>query len=100
MSGGQEKIFSTLGPKLRGSKALQDHGDKLLQIRVELINYWVDGINTLLRLQMTSDDYNKEKSILTNMEIKLRLLDLEGVDLPEEAPPIPPLPSDFNFASC
>ena len=63
-------------------------------------NYWVDGIKTLLRQEMTSDDYNKEKSILTNMEIKLRLLDLEGVDLPEEAPPIPPLPSDFNFASC
>ena len=39
MSGGQEKIFSTLGPKLTGSKALQDHGDKLLQIRIELIDY-------------------------------------------------------------
>ena len=39
MSGGQEKIFSTLGEKLRGSKALQDHGDKLLQIRIELIDY-------------------------------------------------------------
>ena len=39
MSGVQEKIFSTLGPKLRGNKALQDHGDKLLQIRIELIDY-------------------------------------------------------------
>ena len=66
----------------------------------QTFNYWVDGVNTLLRLQMSSDDYNKEKSILTNMEIKLRLLDLEGVELPEESPPIPPLPSDFNFASC
>ena len=32
-------MFSTLGPKLRGSKALQDHGDKLLQIRIKLIDY-------------------------------------------------------------
>ena len=63
-------------------------------------NYWVDGIHTLMRRSMSSDDYKKEKDILTNMEIKLRLLDLEGVDLPQEAPPIPPLPTDFNFASC
>ena len=63
-------------------------------------NYWVDGLNSLLRRQMDSPDYHKERTILTNTEIKLRLLDLEGVDLPTEAPPIPDLPSDFNFASC
>jgi len=63
-------------------------------------NYWVDGINTLLRRPMTSPDYVKEKEILTNMEIKLRLLDLEGVELPKSAPAIPPPPADFNFASC
>ena len=49
---------------------------------------------------MTSSDYQKEKEILTNMEIKLRLLDLEGVELPEVAPTVPELPPDFNFASC
>ena len=83
--------------------SLVGENDSLLDLVApdqQSFNYWVDGINTLLRQEMTSDDYNKEKSILTNMEIKLRLLDLEGVDLPEEAPPIPPLPSDFNFASC
>jgi len=63
-------------------------------------NYWVDGINTLLRKPMSSPDYVKEKDILTNMEIKLRLLDLEGVELPKTAPAIPPPPPDFNFASC
>jgi len=63
-------------------------------------NYWVDGINTLLRRPMGSQDYDKEKEILTNMEIKLRLLDLEGVELPETAPAIPPPPQDFNFVSC
>jgi len=39
MSGGQEKNFSTLGPKLRGSKAQQYYGDKQRQIRTELIDY-------------------------------------------------------------
>ena len=43
MSGGQEKNFSTLGPKLRGSKAQQYYGDKQRQIRIEVIVY------TLLR---------------------------------------------------
>ena len=62
-------------------------------------NYWVDGLNNLLMKPMVSDDFRKEKNILLNMEIKLRLLDLEGVDLPKEAPPIPPPPADFNFAS-
>ena len=41
MSGGQEKNFSTLGPKLRGSKAQQDYGDKQRQICIELIDYTV-----------------------------------------------------------
>ena len=39
MSGGQEKIFSILGPKLSDSKAQQYYRDKILQIRVEQIDY-------------------------------------------------------------
>ena len=39
MSGGQEKKFSTLGPKLSGSKAQQYYGDKQRQIRIEMIVY-------------------------------------------------------------
>ena len=40
MSGGQEKNFSTLGPKLRGNKVQQDYGDKQRQICIELIDYY------------------------------------------------------------
>ena len=39
MTGGQEKNFSTLGPKLSGSKAQQYYGDKQRQIRIEMIVY-------------------------------------------------------------
>ena len=39
MLGGQEKNFSTLGPKLRGNKAQQYYGDKQRQIRIEMIVY-------------------------------------------------------------
>ena len=42
MSGGQEKIFSILGPKLSESKAQQYYRDKLLQIRVEVTDYEVN----------------------------------------------------------
>ena len=38
MSRGQEKNFSTLGPKLSESKAQQNYGDKTLQTRVQVIN--------------------------------------------------------------
>ena len=41
MSGGQEKNFSTLGPKLSGSKAQQYYGDKPRQMYVETIDYVV-----------------------------------------------------------
>ena len=43
MSGGQEKNFSTLGPKLRENRAQQYYGDKTLQIRVVVSDYtgWV-----------------------------------------------------------
>ena len=39
MSGGQEKSFIILGPKLSGSKAQQYYGDKQRQIRIEPIDY-------------------------------------------------------------
>ena len=45
MSGGQEKNFSTQGPKLRGNKAQQYYGDKQRQISIELIVYcWIISI--------------------------------------------------------
>jgi len=31
------------------------------------------------------EDYDKEMKVLLDMEVKLRLLDLEGVELPESA---------------
>lgn len=34
---------------------------------------------------------------LLDMEIKLRLLETEGITIPTEAPPIPKLPDNFNF---
>jgi len=96
-----KKDFQQLHSKL--ALSLMGDNTSLLDLVApdeQTFNYWVDGIDTLLMKEMKSEDYKREKEILTSMEIKLRLLDLEGVDLPTEAPPIPPPPKDFNFASC
>jgi engulfment/cell motility protein 1 len=79
---------------------------------------WTDGINALLGnpvsslqilvcawsaylpllfFKMTSELTTQELDILLSMEIKLRLLEIEGVTIPEDAPPIPPPPPNYDF---
>lgn len=58
---------------------------------------WTDGLNVLLGKEMSSESMRSELDILLSMEIKLRLLDLENVPIPDTAPPIPKPPSNFNF---
>lgn len=47
---------------------------------------------------MNSEEAAKDLEILLDMEIKLRLLDVEGMDLPEEPPPVPREPTNYDFA--
>ncbi|XP_062402619.1 engulfment and cell motility protein 3 [Sardina pilchardus] len=58
---------------------------------------WTDGLNVLLGRDMSSECMRSELEILLSMEIKLRLLDLENVPIPERAPAVPNPPSNFNF---
>ncbi|XP_050084478.1 engulfment and cell motility protein 1 [Anopheles aquasalis] len=60
-------------------------------------NYWTDGINALLGQPMTSKQLEEDFETLLSMEIKLRLLDTEGVDISKEPPPIPPEPENYDF---
>lgn len=64
-------------------------------------NYWTDGINALLGQPMVSQQKEEDLKTLLAMEIKLRLLDTEGVDISKDPPPIPEEPDnyDFNFES-
>ncbi|KAL3275269.1 hypothetical protein HHI36_020038 [Cryptolaemus montrouzieri] len=59
--------------------------------------YWTDGINTLLGNRMQSREYEKDLDTLLSMEIKLRLLDAEGITIPQDPPIIPPEPSHYQF---
>jgi hypothetical protein len=47
---------------------------------------------------MASDQTKQDLEILLGMEIKLRLLDTEGITIPETPPPIPDDPSNYDFA--
>ncbi|KAK9882348.1 hypothetical protein WA026_020870 [Henosepilachna vigintioctopunctata] len=59
--------------------------------------YWTDGINTLLGNRMRSRECEKDLDTLLSMEIKLRLLDAEGITIPQDPPIIPPEPSHYQF---
>ncbi|KAG7153485.1 Engulfment and cell motility protein 2-like [Homarus americanus] len=62
-----------------------------------VFSYWVDGVNALLRQRMPSAATSRDLEMLLNMEIKLRLLDAEGVTIPQQQPVVPPPPPNYNF---
>lgn len=51
----------------------------------------------LLGNRMTSKETDNDLETLLSMEIKLRLLDAEGVDIPQDPPPIPADPPNYDF---
>ncbi|CAG5127101.1 unnamed protein product [Candidula unifasciata] len=59
---------------------------------------WTDGLNHLMGCEMVSSQVSKDLETLLSMEIKMRMLDTEGIPIPAEAPPIPPPPDNYNFA--
>ncbi|XP_015780997.1 engulfment and cell motility protein 1 [Tetranychus urticae] len=64
----------------------------------KVFDYWTDGINALLGNEMISKEAQNDLETLLSMEIKLRLLDTEGVTIPEVPPKIPDPPSNYDFA--
>uniref|UniRef100_A0A672TM60 Engulfment and cell motility 3 n=1 Tax=Strigops habroptila TaxID=2489341 RepID=A0A672TM60_STRHB len=58
---------------------------------------WTDGLNVLLGKEMTSERTQTDLDVLLSMELKLRLLDLENISIPDAPPPIPKPPSNLNF---
>ncbi|EFA86617.1 engulfment and cell motility ELM family protein [Heterostelium album PN500] len=60
---------------------------------------FVDAIRLLNNKQIDCPETIEEYKILVNLSMKLKLLDLEGVELPKSAPKVPPPPPDFAFLS-
>lgn len=64
---------------------------------VEQYCIWTDGLCALLGREMSSDLTRSDLDTLISMEMKLRLLDLENITIPEAPPPVPKEPSSYNF---
>ncbi|XP_015118781.1 engulfment and cell motility protein 1 [Diachasma alloeum] len=63
----------------------------------QVYDYWTDGINALLGNKMTSKETEKDLETLLTMDIKLRLLDADGLEIPQDPPPIPEPPPNYDF---
>lgn len=63
----------------------------------QVFDYWTDGVNALLGKPMISKETEKDLEILLSMEIKLKLLDSEGIEIPQHPPLIPDLPPNYDF---
>lgn len=66
---------------------------------LKVCHRWVDGLRACLGEDMETIEARGDLGILLDMEVRLRLLETEGVHIPDVPPPIPPEPSnlDFNF---
>lgn len=63
----------------------------------QTFSYWTDGVNALLKEKMTSKIFEHDLETLLSMDIKVRLLDAEGIDIPQDPPEIPDEPEDYDF---
>ena len=88
----------------------------------QVFDYWTDGISALLGAseilftfisnmheyftcfsfflsgnRMTSKEAENDLETLLSMDIKLRLLDAEGIDIPQDPPAIPEPPPNYDF---
>ena len=59
---------------------------------------WTDGLSVLCKNQLPSKAALEEMDTLLHMDLKLRLLDVESITIPDQPPPIPPNPPNYDFA--
>ena len=70
----------------------------LMALDQKTFDYWCDGINTLNRKEMKSSKVTEEFESLMSLEIKIKLLHLNGFDDFRTIPKLPPPPTNYNFS--
>lgn len=60
-------------------------------------NIWVDGLSILTGKRMPSKASEEDLDTLLNMDLKLRLLDIENMTIPSIPPALPKEPVDYDF---
>lgn len=60
---------------------------------------WLDGLHSLTGKPISGQQAQIELDELLSMEVKLRLLDAEGINFPEKPPPVPAPPTNFKFVT-
>ena len=94
-----KKVGVDEGPILHGFSIQFRNGNSLELIASSREEYvhWVDGIHLLLNKEFECEENLNDFDVLTSAEMIVKLMELEGVKLPTQAPEIPPLPSNYNF---
>ena len=87
--GGNQNLFSILYED-------NEHLD-FIAPNETVCNVWVDGLSVLLNRKMTSKAAEEDIEMLLNMDLKLRLMDIDNIPLPTHPPSIPPDPSSYDF---
>ena len=70
----------------------------LVAVDQKTFDYWCDGIHALIRKDMKSGKVAEEFETLMSLEVKLKLLHLNGFDDFHSTPKLPPPPSNYNFS--
>jgi engulfment/cell motility protein 1 len=60
---------------------------------------FLPGINILIGQKMTSRSYQEELNLHVSLEVRMQLLELDGleINIPDIPPVIPADPTDYNF---
>jgi len=60
---------------------------------------WTDGFRILISNKIENQETLDDWKFLTSLELRTHLLELEGLEVPNEPPKLPPLPENFNFCT-
>ncbi|CAG2062680.1 unnamed protein product, partial [Timema podura] len=75
----------------------EPHSLDLVAPNQAIFDCWVDGFNALLGRDMTSNAMMDDLKVLLDMEVRLLLLDIEGIQIPNKPPPVPQPPPNYHF---